>query len=92
MNMQNIESRCYRTRKYTVCRRVHATFSPDVLQAVKVKGLIELVNLAWSPPKKKRKNILELKSFLLCCELVELIHVRKGVQGCSCTLLAAVVW
>ena len=34
----SIESRCYRTGKYTVCRRVRASFSPDILQAGAVKG------------------------------------------------------
>ena len=31
---------CYRTRTYTVCRRVRASFSPETLQAEAVKGLI----------------------------------------------------
>ena len=31
---------CYRTGKYTVCRRVRAFFSPEILQAGAVKGLI----------------------------------------------------
>ena len=35
-----IESRCYRTSKYTVCRHVLASFSPEILQAGTVKGLI----------------------------------------------------
>ena len=39
MKTQNIESRCYRTRKYTVCRHVCASFSPEILQAAAVKGL-----------------------------------------------------
>ena len=39
MKTQNTESRCYRTGKHTVCRRVRASLSPDVLQAVVVKGL-----------------------------------------------------
>ena len=30
---------CYRTGKYTVCRRVRAAFSPEILQAVAVKKL-----------------------------------------------------
>ena len=30
---------CYRTGKYTVCRRARAAFSPEILQAVAVKGL-----------------------------------------------------
>ena len=29
----------YRTRKYYVCRHVHASFSPEILQAGAVKGL-----------------------------------------------------
>ena len=31
---------CYKTGKYTVCRRVRAFFSPEILQAGAVKGLI----------------------------------------------------
>ena len=31
---------CYRTGKYTVCRRVRTYFSPELLQAGAVKGLI----------------------------------------------------
>ena len=34
------ESGCYRTGKYTVCRHVHASFSPEMLQAGAVKRLI----------------------------------------------------
>ena len=40
MKTQIIESRCYRTGKYTVCGRVYASFSPEILQVVAVKGLI----------------------------------------------------
>ena len=36
------ESRCYRTGKYTVCRRVRVSFSPEILQALAVKGLSSL--------------------------------------------------
>ena len=35
----SIESRCHRTGKCTICRRVRASFSPEVLQAGAVKGL-----------------------------------------------------
>ena len=35
----SIESRCYRSGKCTVCRRVRAAFSPEILQAGAVKGL-----------------------------------------------------
>ena len=33
---------CYRTGKYTVCRRVRASFSPEILQAGEVKGLMQI--------------------------------------------------
>ena len=36
----SLESRCYKTRKYTVCRHVHASFCPEIVQAGAVKGLI----------------------------------------------------
>ena len=35
----HITERCYRTRKYTVCRHVPASFIPEMLQAGAVKGL-----------------------------------------------------
>ena len=35
----SIDDRCYRTETYTVCRHVHASFSPDILQSGAVKGL-----------------------------------------------------
>ena len=35
-----IENRCYGTRKYTVCHHVRASFSPELLQAGAVKGLM----------------------------------------------------
>ena len=36
----SIERRCYRTGKYPVCRRVRASFSPDILPAAAVEGSI----------------------------------------------------
>ena len=38
--------------KYTVCRRVRASFSPEILQAGTVKGLIT----ERSPEKKRRRT------------------------------------
>ena len=35
----SIESRCYRTGKYPVCRRVRTSFSPEIVQAGALKGL-----------------------------------------------------
>ena len=39
MKTQSTESRCYRSGQYTVCRRVRASFSPEILLAGAVKGL-----------------------------------------------------
>ena len=36
----NVEKKCYRIEKYTLCRCVCASFSPDILQARAEKGLI----------------------------------------------------
>ena len=47
-NKHNIDSRCYRTGKYTVCRRVRASFSPEILQAGAVKGSMKLKRLTQS--------------------------------------------
>ena len=35
----SIENRCYRSGKYTVCRRIRASFIPETLHAGTVKGL-----------------------------------------------------
>ena len=41
----SIESRRYRTGKYTVCRHVYESFSPEILQAGAVKGLMLPFNI-----------------------------------------------
>ena len=43
----------YRTGKYTVCRRVRASFSLEILQAVAVKGLKEVLTIYLFFQKKK---------------------------------------
>ena len=43
------KSMCYRTGKYTVRRRFHASFIPEILQAGAVKGLIfRAVSVPWT--------------------------------------------
>ena len=44
MKKQSIESRSYWTGKYTVFRRVRASFSPELLPAGAVKGLINCLS------------------------------------------------
>ena len=34
-----VDVNCYRSRKYTVCKCIRASFSPDIFQARAVKGL-----------------------------------------------------
>ena len=36
---RKIKYLCYRTGRYTVCGRIRASFSPEILQAGAVKGL-----------------------------------------------------
>ena len=43
----SIKSRCYRTGKYTVCRRVRASFSPEIVQAGAVEGGNETSGERW---------------------------------------------
>ena len=38
MKTHNVVNRCYKNRKYTVCMRVRASFSPEILQAGAVTG------------------------------------------------------
>ena len=42
---QSTETRCYRTGKYTVCRRFPVSFSPEILQAGAMKGLKKKFNV-----------------------------------------------
>ena len=39
MKTPTIDSRCYRTGKYTVCRRVRTSFSPENVQAGGSEGV-----------------------------------------------------
>ena len=39
---------CYGTGKYTVCRRVRAFFSPEIVQAGEVKGLTGAQHFAFN--------------------------------------------
>ena len=34
---------CYRAGKYAVCRRVRVSFTPEIVQAGTVKGLVRLI-------------------------------------------------
>ena len=52
MKTQNIEDRCYRTGKYTLCRHVLASFSPDISQAVAVKALTSIISLTVVQPSE----------------------------------------
>ena len=58
MKTHIIENRCYMTGKYTVCRRVRASFSPEVLQAGAVKGLSCKMNSTFTvKPVLNRANV-----------------------------------
>ena len=50
------ENRCYRIETYTVCRHVHASFSPDILQTGVVKGLTRGWN-GYHNRSQHRRNI-----------------------------------
>ena len=55
---------CYWTGKYTVCRRVRASFSPEVLQAGAVKGLTvnkSCTEISASHPHKTQNSGLSEK-------------------------------
>ena len=61
---------CCRTGKYTVCRRVSAAFSPEILQARAVKGLMPLS--MTSDPFRSRPHFVAHngadKHLILKCE------------------------
>ena len=42
---RSIESRRYGSEKYIVCMRVRAFFSPEILQAAAVKGLLNRISV-----------------------------------------------
>ena len=48
------ENRCYRTEIYTVWRRVPASFSPEIVQAGAVKGLIVRLEINLAVAKVER--------------------------------------
>ena len=47
---------CYRTGKYTVCRRIRAYFSPEILHAGAVKGLRKNERKKNEKKTKKKKT------------------------------------
>ena len=53
METHGTESRCHRSGTYAVCRLVPASFSPEILQAGAVKGLMYFFQTRftrfWSP-------------------------------------------
>ena len=68
---------CYRTRKYTVCRCAHASFSPEILQASAVKGLTLL--MTWNSPLSfvfRRANAVGL-----CNVIEDDINHPRGQKG-----------
>ena len=59
----SIESGCYRIRKHTVWGCFSASFSPEMLQAVAVKGLREQQHCLqffslYRPPPNRKNNLL----------------------------------
>ena len=50
----------YRTGKYTVCKRVRASFCPVIVQAAAVKGLIV------KGVQKQRVKLVKKRSFFVC--------------------------
>ena len=56
---------CYRTGKYTACRRARASVSPDILQAEAVKGLKSSTVPVDGGPGEKRVYVAACN----CCGL-----------------------
>ena len=54
----------YRTGKYTVCRRVRAPFSPEIVQAAAVKGLsVKRVQKQRSKLVRKQKKCKSINQY-----------------------------
>ena len=78
------ENKCYRTRKYTVCRHVRLSFSLEILQAGAVKGLN--VGSYWScwlhnqndQPSKSPKSCLMAQT--VCTPKDWVVDGRSGWQ------------
>ena len=73
----------YTTGKYTVCRRFRASFSPEILQAVAVKGLITLC-ITWSAWKDAPFRLAGQKTYLQAeasCRDVSLCLVAEKPTG-----------
>ena len=69
---------CYRTGKYTVCRRVRAAYSPDILQAGVVKGLNLSSNLPACSAMAGPKRTLPIYH---TCEMSEYRGIRFKVTA-----------
>ena len=67
--MHSTENGCYRTGKYTVCKRVRASFSPENLQAGAVMGLIE-----WKFVKRPPNGSERFPTEYLCRQRFSLLH------------------
>ena len=80
----SIGSRWYRTGKYTVCRRVRASFSPEILQAGAVKGLS--IGL-WSLLRRGPVSVLVI--FIFLCR--NLLSQGASVLGLPCQVTASLL-
>ena len=72
---------CYRTRRNIVCRRVRASFSPEILQAGAVKGLISESALPYSRGTRKEQVCRLWMPFP--CRCVERRDKRYGMRVTS---------
>ena len=77
IKMHNIESRCYRTGKYTVCRQVHVSFSPEILPAAAVKGLKILWSMSEFGGLLKQQNNSECTKIVRVFILLKLDTIQK---------------
>ena len=77
----SIENRCYKTGKYTVCRRIRASFSPEIVQAGAVKVLsacawFKQSSFTVTPPH----SYTYLCFYLLTCVFTHLIYLCVQVS------------
>ena len=76
MGTHSTESRCYRTGKYTVCRRVRASFSPEILQAGAAMGL----KASWGEDASWFENDKYMQRLCMAASSITIYAIAREVR------------
>ena len=83
---------CCRTGKYTVCRRVRASFSPEILQDGAVKGLREMKSKTFGPELMERTVQMFILSACFIRLFYQYLYKNSTVLVCFRCYFALYQW